>query len=73
MTEEEFVTLNQDFIDFLYKVSRNYTVNYPTLAGIIMARMVSLAKIADAEEFLLDLLPAMEQTLLESPGKNQCH
>jgi len=67
MSEEEFATLNQDFVDFLYKFSMNYTVSYQHLAAMIMARMVSLAKISNSEETLLLLLPVMEQSLKEQP------
>jgi len=34
---------------------------------MIMARMVSLAKISNSEETLLLLLPVMEQSLKEQP------
>lgn len=67
MSDEEFATLNQDFVDFLYKVAMNYTVSYQHLAAMIMARMVSLAKISNSEETLLLLLPVMEQSLKEQP------
>jgi translation elongation factor EF-Ts len=63
MTETEFVTMNEDFIDFLNKIVRNYDVNYPQLAAMIMARMVSLAIISNSEDVLLKLLPEMEKNL----------
>jgi hypothetical protein len=66
MTDEEFETLNQDFVDFLNKIVMNYSVNYPVLAGMIMARMVSLAKIANSRDILLKMLPVMEKSLVES-------
>jgi len=63
MTEQDIVTLNEDFDDFLYKIVMNYDVNYAALAGVIMARMVTLAKISECEDVLLLLLPHMENTL----------
>jgi hypothetical protein len=66
MNEEQFVTLNEDFIDFLQKVVRNYEVSFPQLAGIIMARMTSLAVISNSQSTMLELLPAMEKTLRDN-------
>ena len=63
MTEEDILTLNGDFDDFLHKVVMNYDVNYPALASVIMARMCSLAKISNNEETLLTLFPHMENIL----------
>ena len=65
MTEQDIETLNGDFDDFLHKVVMNYDINYPALAAIIMARMVSLAKISECQNVLLYLLPHMENTLRE--------
>lgn len=65
MTDNDFITLNEDFDDFLHKVVMNYDVNYSSLAGIIMARMVSLAKVSNNENTLLGLLPHMQESLNE--------
>jgi len=67
MTAEEILTLNDDFDDFLRKVVMNYDVNYAALAGVIMARMVTLAQISNSEDVLLLLLPYMENTLKGAP------
>lgn len=72
MTEEDIATLNGDFDDFLYKVVMNYDINYPALAGVIMARMVTLAQISNSEDVLLLLLPHMENTL-KGPTDGRIH
>jgi hypothetical protein len=63
MTDEQLATLTGDFDDFLRKIVMNYDINYPALAGVIMARMVTLAQISQSENALLLLLPHMENTL----------
>jgi hypothetical protein len=63
MTDEQIATLNGDFDDFLFKVVRNYDINYAALVGVIMARMVTLAKISESQDVLLLLLPHIENTL----------
>lgn len=73
MTEEQINTLNEDFDDFLYKVVMNYDINYAALAGIIMARMVTLARVAQSEDILLLLLPHMENSLRDEPNGKLHH
>jgi hypothetical protein len=68
MTAEQIATLTGDFDDFLHKIVMNYDINYPALAGIIMARMVTLAQISQSENALLLLLPHMENTLKGEPN-----
>lgn len=63
MLNHKIVEITEDFDDFLMKIVSNYEVTYPALAGIIMARMVSLAQNSGGEEIMLKLLPHMEKTL----------
>jgi hypothetical protein len=63
MLDHKIVEITEDFDDFLMKIVSNYEVTYPALAGIIMARMVSLAQNSGGEEIMLKLLPHMEKTL----------
>lgn len=68
MTEEQLATLTGDFDDFLRKIVMNYDINYPALASVIMARMVTLAQISQSENSLLLLLTHMENKLKGEPN-----
>ena len=59
----KILEITEDFDDFLMKIVSNYEVTYPELAGIIMARMVTLAQNSGGEYIMLKLLPHMEKTL----------
>ena len=70
MTEQEIITLGEDFDDFLMKVILNYSsVSYPELAAIIMARMVALSQQAQCEDVILRLLPAMEESIIKGMNR----
>ncbi len=66
MTDEQLATVTGDFDDFLRKIVMNYDINYPALAGVIMARMVTLAQISQSENALL-LLFHQQQHQQENP------
>lgn len=68
MTNEEIITLTEDFDDFLYKVVKNHNVGFSEVAGVFMARMVCLAKDSGNSDTLLLLLPCLEKTLREKDG-----
>jgi len=61
--DSKILEITEDFDDFLMKIVLNYEVSYPSLAGIIMARMVDLAQKSDSQDVMLRLLPHMEKTL----------
>jgi hypothetical protein len=63
MISTKMLEITEDFDDFLMKIVLNYEVTYAELAGIIMARMVTLAQNSGGEEIMLKLLPHMENTL----------
>jgi hypothetical protein len=63
MLTPKIIEITEDFDDFLMKVVLNYEVTYPELAGIIMARMVTLAQNSGGEDIMLRLLPHIEKTL----------
>jgi len=63
MLNTKMLEITEDFDDFLMKIVLNYEVTYAELAGIIMARMVTLAQNSGGEEIMLKLLPHMENTL----------
>jgi hypothetical protein len=63
MINTKMLEITEDFDDFLMKIVLNYEVTYAELAGIIMARMVTLAQNSGGEEIMLKLLPHMENTL----------
>jgi hypothetical protein len=66
MTEQEIITLGEDFDDFLMKVILNYSsVSYPELAAIIMARMVALSQQTQCEDVILRLLPAIKESIIK--------
>lgn len=73
MLTPKILEITEDFDDFLMKIVSNYKVTYPELAGIIMARMVSLAQNAGGEEVMLKLLPHMEKTLKQGMNTDGYH
>ena len=70
MTNDEIITLGEDFDEFLMKVILNYSsVSYPELAAIIMARMVALSQQSNCEDVILRLLPVMEASIIKGMDK----
>lgn len=70
MTEQEIITLGEDFDEFLMKVVLNYSsVSYPELAAIIMARMVALSQQSNCEDVILRLLPVMKASIIKGMDK----
>jgi hypothetical protein len=73
MIDQKLIDITDDFDDFLKKVVANYDVSYAGLAGVIMARMVTLAQISGGEEIMLKLIPHMQQTLITGMDSNGYH
>ena len=73
MLDHRIVEITEDFDDFLIKIVLNYEVTYPELAGIIMARMVTLAQNSGGEDIMLRLLPHMEKTLKQGMNTDGYH
>jgi hypothetical protein len=70
MTEQEIITLGDDFDDFLMKVILNYSsISYPELCAIIMARMVALSQQTNSEDIILRLLPVMKESIMNGMNK----
>lgn len=74
MTNDEIITLGEDFDEFLMKVVINYSaVSYAELAAIIMARMVALSRQSNSEDIILRLLPVMEASIIAGMDDKPLH
>lgn len=73
MTDEQMVDFNENFIKFLFDSAIDYNMGFNEIAGIVLARMTSIAIHSNNTHQMLMLLPEMEKTLKNSIQNDTYH